>query len=69
MLFDTGELTNLIGSYSFSIVRAMLSMCVTPNEFGKVNAFVVSVATLVMLVVIQIFASVWGVSKLIEQTK
>ncbi len=57
-----GGLTNLISSYCFAIIRAMVSMCVAPNELGKVNAMFGSVGTLFTILVTQVYASVWGVS-------
>ena len=37
-MYYLGGLVDIISTYSFSILKAMTVLCVSPNELGKINA-------------------------------
>lgn len=52
---------DLIGSYSFSLIRAMLTCCVPLSEFGKVYAVISALDNILPLGLSQLYASLWKV--------
>ena len=62
-MYYVGGMIDLLGSYASSIVKAMLSCCVPPNELGKVYSLITFIECIAPFGVVQVYASVWKVCK------
>ena len=60
-MYYVGGMIDLLGSYASSIVKAMLSCCVPPNELGKVYSLITFIECIAPFGVVQVYASVWKV--------
>lgn len=52
---------DILSSYCFSIIKAMSTLCVAPNELGKINAVLSALENLLPVVAVKAYAGVWGV--------
>ena len=59
----------MLGSYTDSIVRAMISTCVPKEELGKVYSMIATTEASVPLFLPQIYATVFSVSIVEHQQK
>lgn len=59
-------IVDLMGSYSSSLIRAMVTCCVPLSEFGKVYSVVSALDNLLPLGLSQMYASLWKVSEKFE---
>ena len=55
-------MVDVLGFYEFSILKAMSTVCVSPNELGKINALLAAIEGLMPAPIAQIYASLWTVS-------
>ena len=60
----SGAIIDILGGYSSSITRAMLSLCVPKEELGKIFSFLAFIDGLLPFAVSEIYASIWIVSSL-----
>ena len=51
----------ILGSYAFSIMKAMSTTCVKSNEIGKINAVLSAVESLLPTGVIYVYTELWKV--------
>ena len=61
-LLSLGGLIDPLSSYSFSVIKAMSTMCVSSSELGKINAVLSALESLFPLVAVQGYTSLWKVS-------
>jgi hypothetical protein len=52
---------DLVGSYSMSLIRAMLTCCVPLSEFGKIFSVLSALDNLLPIGLTQAYATVWKV--------
>ena len=58
-MYTFGSAVNLMGGYSFSASRSIISKCVEANELGKVFSLLSSAESLVPIGMSQAYASLW----------
>merc|ERR1719402_1077366 len=61
MLYLAGGI-DMMGSYSISACKSLISKCVEPDELGKIFALVSSVESVVPIAIEQVYASLWTVT-------
>ena len=54
-------IVDMVGSYSMSLVRAMLTCCVPLSDFGKIYSVIAALDNLLPMGLSQAYASVWNV--------
>ena len=59
-MYYFGSAINIMGGYSFSAARSIVSKCVEPDELGKVFALLSSLESLVPIGMSQAYASLWA---------
>ena len=64
-----GDFVDLIGVYSMSLLRAMITCCIPMSDFGKVYAVFTAMENLIPIGVTQVYAIVWEVSACIGNFK
>ena len=57
----SAAVVDMVGSYTFSLVRAMLTCCVPLNEFGKIYSVIAALDNLLPIGLSQAYATVWKV--------
>ena len=57
----SAAVVDMAGSYTFSLVRAMLTCCVPLNEFGKIYSVIAALDNLLPIGLTQAYATVWQV--------
>jgi hypothetical protein len=60
----SGACIDMVGTYSMSLIRAMLTCCVPLSEFGKIYSVIAACDNLLPMILSQAYASVWIVSPL-----
>ena len=60
-MYYLGALVDIIGSYSFAIIRSMVSTCVAPTELGKVYALLSSFDSLLPIGISQLYTTIFKV--------
>ena len=63
-MFYMGPIVDMIGGYSNSVARALISKCVGLNDLGKVLAMISSMEALIPIGVTQLYVWIWTVSVL-----
>ena len=63
--FYLGSLIDSVGTYQTAIIRSMISCCVHASELGKVYALLSSIESLIPLVIVQGYVSIFQVRKYI----
>ena len=58
----------ILGSYAFSIMKAMSTTCVKSNEIGKINAVLSAVESLLPTGVIYVYTKIWEVIRFKEMS-
>ena len=61
-LLVSADFVDLIGSYSLVLIRAMITCCISMNEFGKIYAVLTAFENLIPIGVTQAYAVIWSVS-------
>ena len=69
MTLISGDFVDLIGAYSMSVIRAMVTCCIPMNEFGKIYAVLTAFENLIPIGVSQVYAELWMVPKLVLNFK
>ena len=62
LMFYIGAFVFVLGSYSMSIEKSLLTQCVSENELGKIFAVNAALENFGPLGASQVYASVWSVS-------
>ena len=65
-MYYLGGLVDIISTYSFSILKAMTVLCVSPNELGKINAVLAALEGLLPVLGVYGYTSLWNVMTLIH---
>ncbi len=55
-------MVDIVGSYAMSIMRSMMSTCVSPEELGKIYAVLSAFENLLPIGIVQAYASLWKVT-------
>ena len=58
----SGGLVDIIGSYTFSIIKALSVLCVSNTELGKINAVLSALENVLPIVAIQGYSYIWGLT-------
>jgi hypothetical protein len=61
-LFVLADFVDLIGTYSMSLIRAMVTCCIPMHEFGKIYAVLTAFENLIPIGVSQAYAEIWKVN-------
>ena len=59
-MYYFGTAIMIMGGYSFSVARSIVSNCVEPDELGKVFALLSSMESLLPIGMSQVYASLWA---------
>lgn len=62
LLTALGGLVDIIGSYTFSIIKALSVLCVSNTELGKINAVLSALENVLPIVAIQGYSYIWGLT-------
>ena len=58
-MYYLGSAVNMMGLYTFSLIRSIMSRCVENHELGKVFALLAAAESLVPIGMSQVYASLW----------
>ena len=61
-MFYMGSVVDMVGAYSSSVSRALISKCVGLQDLGKVLAMISSMEALIPIGISQFYVWVWTVS-------